>query len=288
MASDDGKVPTWIPVAGLVFGSVTLLFFMGLTAAAVMGHQIPPASRSIVVIVLAFGFALSASFVGGTARANGQITIPGTKQVRPISFAVAGGVAAFVVVFALGELFYVNSRASDPATITGTVFDVDTRQGLPHATVFVKAVNTYDRTTADNGDFKFDDVPDQTGQQVMVYAKAANYRDSESYTVLLDRGNSRFSIPMTNCYNGVWHETDNYGSINKNAEPLKWQFEVKGDELHILRVDGFVSGDFKRSSEGWKGSLSWGNTSRTTDVLIHFPNNNCDEIITNQFWSYRR
>jgi hypothetical protein len=96
-------VPTWFPVAGFVTGAITLIFLMAVLVMGMFGHDVSQNGRFLVVIILAFGFAMSFSFVGGSAAANGRI--PAFKQ-SPIRFSVGGGVAVFVIVLLLGWKIY--------------------------------------------------------------------------------------------------------------------------------------------------------------------------------------
>jgi hypothetical protein len=90
----------WVLVAGLIFGTLTFLFFVGLVIAAVSGRSVPPNARLLVMVVLAIGIALSASFLGGTASASGKLPLPGNMD--PVAFGVAGGIAVFVIVLLIG------------------------------------------------------------------------------------------------------------------------------------------------------------------------------------------
>lgn len=83
------------PVAGLVFGGLTLAFFMALVFYPQTLHD--PASRLPVIAVLSMGVALSSGFLGGSAAANGRIPLPG--GITPVSFSVASGIGTFVIVF---------------------------------------------------------------------------------------------------------------------------------------------------------------------------------------------
>ena len=115
---DDMKVPHWFPVVGVIAGLLTLLFFMAIAGASLFGFQVPSGGRFPVVVVMALGLALSGSFLGGTAAASGNIPLPGVRE-NPIRFTVAGGVAIFVIVLALGYLFYAREEVA-----TGPEYDV--------------------------------------------------------------------------------------------------------------------------------------------------------------------
>jgi hypothetical protein len=88
------------------FGGLTLLFFMALVMMAAMGLEIPCNSRFLVIAILAFGAALSSSFLGGTAAAKGAVPIPYLRS-HPLQFRVAGGIAVFVIVLLVSYYAYV-------------------------------------------------------------------------------------------------------------------------------------------------------------------------------------
>jgi hypothetical protein len=99
----------WVPITGAVFAFLTFFFFVSLVVASINGKSVPPDSRLLVIVVLAVGIALSASFLGGTASASGKLPMP--WGVKPISFSVVGGVAIFFVIFIIGYLVYVKTGA---------------------------------------------------------------------------------------------------------------------------------------------------------------------------------
>jgi hypothetical protein len=88
-------VPTWFPIAGVFFGTLTLVFFMSLVfledRLSFNGD-----SRFFVIAVFGLGSALSVSFMGGSAAASGKIPIPFVRD-HPVRFSVAGGIATLVV-----------------------------------------------------------------------------------------------------------------------------------------------------------------------------------------------
>jgi tetratricopeptide (TPR) repeat protein len=86
---------------------------------------------------------------------------------------------------------------------------------------------------------------------------------------------------IRDCYNGSWHENE----LNQ----FTWSFERQGpNSLRIRRNDGFVSGTFQKSAEGWTGFLTWGNGTQWDGVVLHDVNDACNEITTNQRWWYKR
>jgi hypothetical protein len=115
----DVKVPGWFPVVGSFFGGLTLLFFMALVIVEMFGHPVPPTGRFLVVSVLAFGAALSGSFLGGNAAARGQIPIPFVKD-HPIAFTATGGIAIFIIFFLIGYYGYIRPAQSGA---TATLID---------------------------------------------------------------------------------------------------------------------------------------------------------------------
>lgn len=104
MMDDDNKVPGWFQTAGFVSGAVTLLFFMLLVVAGILGHEVPSGSKFLVVVVLALGCALAATFLGGEAVATGKIPFFG--GAHPLAISTTGGVAVLVIVLVLGHYFY--------------------------------------------------------------------------------------------------------------------------------------------------------------------------------------
>jgi hypothetical protein len=113
------EVPKWFPIAGVLFGALTLLFFMALVGASLFKYQVPSDSRFSVVVVLAFGAALSGSFLGGSAAASGNFPLPFAKD-HPISFSAGGGVAILVIVFLIGHYAYMQPNQTHTVTRLGS------------------------------------------------------------------------------------------------------------------------------------------------------------------------
>lgn len=105
-----GDIPSWVPIAGVVFGAITLLFFMTLVFLSVNGNEVPHGSRFLVVIVLALGAALASSFLGGSAAAQGKIPIPLIKDY-PIEFSIVGGIATLILILIVGFFSYVKDNS---------------------------------------------------------------------------------------------------------------------------------------------------------------------------------
>jgi hypothetical protein len=97
----------WVMVVGYLTGLLTLLFFMGLVVARLLGLT-ADVDRFLVLAVLALGLALSFSFIGGTAGAQGKLPL-GLANKYPISFSVGGGVAVFVIVLLVGSAIPLSS-----------------------------------------------------------------------------------------------------------------------------------------------------------------------------------
>lgn len=102
------QVPAWFAKAGYATGLLTLLFFMALVVAGVLGHEVPQGTHMLVVFVISLGLALASSFIGGNAAANGSLPFPFAKE-RPIAFTVGGGIAVFVVALLIGYYAYVKT-----------------------------------------------------------------------------------------------------------------------------------------------------------------------------------
>jgi hypothetical protein len=96
-------MPPWVQKAGFICGGCTLLFFMGIVLAGLFGHHIGPQEKFPVVLVFSLGVALSFSFLGGSAVANGKIPI---FKDSPLGFSVTGGVAVFIICFLTGVWAY--------------------------------------------------------------------------------------------------------------------------------------------------------------------------------------
>src|SRR6267142_5378361 len=216
---------------GAIFGLLTFLFFASLVFAAVFGKPVPPEARLLVIAVLALGVALSLGFLGGSASASGKLeNLLG--NISPIAFKVGGGVAVFVIVFLIGYIVYVKP-GDDRVTLVGSVVDANTSHGVP-ATIIIKTdANTYERQATDYGDFRISDIPHLFNQEILVTAKADNYRSHNAQTVLVDSFVLHFRLIVDNCYNGVWHE-----KLSNNNMSLRWRFKLTGKSLHIARLDG--------------------------------------------------
>jgi hypothetical protein len=96
-------MPSWLQKAGFVCGGCTLLFFMGIVLAGIVGYHLGPQEKLPAVLVFSLGIALSFSFLGGSAVANGKMPF---FRESPVEFSVTGGVAVFVICFLIGVWAY--------------------------------------------------------------------------------------------------------------------------------------------------------------------------------------
>src|SRR5579871_2760146 len=102
----------WMIVVGAVFGGIVLVFFMALVVMATQGKEIPCQSHYLVVIVLALGIALSASFLGGAAAVSGSIPWAFAND-HPVQFSLYGGVGVALIFLVVGWKTY----ASEPCRL---------------------------------------------------------------------------------------------------------------------------------------------------------------------------
>ena len=89
-------------------GATTLLFMMGLFAYSTVTQRPLPSGnteRFVIIAIVAFGAALASGFLGGEAAAKGSIPFKFATK-HPFTFSLTGGVAVFVIVFALGSVLY--------------------------------------------------------------------------------------------------------------------------------------------------------------------------------------
>lgn len=275
--------PRWILVVGAIFGALTLLFFMYLVLHP--DTLTNPQTRLPISIVGALGVALAASFLGGAAIAQGRIPLPGGMD--PIVFSSAGGIAVFVIVFAL---LWVITQPVKRVTLLGKILDTHTGAGIPGAKVSIKADDyESEHETTDRGDVSFPDLP-LFNKQVSVSVEADDYLPAEPQTAVIRSYDPTFTFRMQNCYNGLWHEIPNYETWPPGAKPNKWQFRLTGhNQLHISRQDGFMWGDFQRKTDGsWTGQISNSNNQTDSSPILNAPNSTCTQIITNKSWSYQR
>ena len=119
----ESVLPPWFPVAGVILGTLTLIFLMGLVGLSTTGKEVPCQSRFLVVAILGFGAALASSFLGGSAAASGAIPIPFAKD-HPIQISVYGGIAVLIIIMILGSNLYSSTdRCVERPTRDGAVYD---------------------------------------------------------------------------------------------------------------------------------------------------------------------
>lgn len=83
--------------AGFVFAALTLLFLMWLVSQI---SEIQCSQAALVALVFGLGSALSTSFLGGYAAANGPVTIPYLGN-KPVNVALGGGILVLVITTAM-------------------------------------------------------------------------------------------------------------------------------------------------------------------------------------------
>src|SRR4051794_37416643 len=92
--------PSWVPIAGVIFGAVTLVFLGALVVMASFGLTVPPAGRFAFSAFFALGAGLSTGFLGANAALKGHIPIPFAKD-HALQIAAGGGVAVLIIIFLL-------------------------------------------------------------------------------------------------------------------------------------------------------------------------------------------
>jgi hypothetical protein len=95
---------TWILVAGLALGALTLIFLMVLVVMSVYGNPPPESVKYIVITIISFGLAFSTAFLGGRAAIKGSI--PFLPEDKTAGFSMVGGVAVFLIVFIVASMYY--------------------------------------------------------------------------------------------------------------------------------------------------------------------------------------
>jgi hypothetical protein len=85
---------------------------MGVVFASIFGQDVSPQGRFIVIIVWAFGTALSSAFLGGYAAAKGSIPFPFVRE-HPVQFTVGGGIAVLLITALLDYYLYVQPAQPD-------------------------------------------------------------------------------------------------------------------------------------------------------------------------------
>ena len=106
---------------GYAIGVGTLLFLMYLVLRT---QGIDCDRRFLVVAILALGIAMAFSFIGGSAKAEGKLPLP--EKWSPVTFAVSGGIAAFLIVLLAGWQMYKCDPAAPPVDPVVTTTDTAT------------------------------------------------------------------------------------------------------------------------------------------------------------------
>jgi hypothetical protein len=97
----DSQPPKWLAPAGFGVGVLTLLFFMLL----VLGNvAVSPDRKFPLLVVLALGCGLSASFFTGYATITGQL--PFFSKTKPLVIGASGGFAILIIVLLVGWRIY--------------------------------------------------------------------------------------------------------------------------------------------------------------------------------------
>jgi hypothetical protein len=93
-------LPRWVPIAGVLFLAFAVLSLFYLLLAP---QGISPDKHVIFDVWIGFCSAASASFLGGTAKADGRLPWPAWLggSSSPIQFATAGGIAVFIIVLVI-------------------------------------------------------------------------------------------------------------------------------------------------------------------------------------------
>ncbi len=111
------KAPAWPLVVGVIFLSISLIFFIALVFIAVLlGKEVPYDSRFLVVIILSLTTATGSGFLGGYAEATGKISIPLFKD--PLTFGITGGIAVLIIILIFGHLLYSGKKPDDVSMTT--------------------------------------------------------------------------------------------------------------------------------------------------------------------------
>ncbi|MDN8601515.1 hypothetical protein Q0A17_19200 [Citrobacter sp. S2-9] len=122
---------TWIPIAGLSLGALTLIFLMVVVIMSMLGHPLPDNLKYIVISIMAFGLAFSTAFLGGRAVINGAI--PGVPGQKAMNFSMTGGVAVFLIVFIVASYYIpsnIPSNKPDELTTKWNRSFVDLKNGV--------------------------------------------------------------------------------------------------------------------------------------------------------------
>ena len=93
----------WLARASMAIGLCVLVIFVGLALLAGIVPSFVCRSFVLLAAIFAFGAALAAGFIGGTAAAHGKL---GDKAIQQsFQYSVGGGVAFFVIAFLIFMAF---------------------------------------------------------------------------------------------------------------------------------------------------------------------------------------
>lgn len=105
MANPQNPPPELLPKWFLPLGlGLIMLFLMALVIGSIFGLIVPKEGRFALVALLAIGFGLSASALGGKAAIQGKIPF---FQDSPLALSATSGIALLIIVFVLGFNFYI-------------------------------------------------------------------------------------------------------------------------------------------------------------------------------------
>ncbi|MBE7499337.1 MAG: DUF3047 domain-containing protein [Verrucomicrobiales bacterium] len=98
----------WVGVTGALFAGFTLLFFAVVALLAALGvvRNVGREAQKLIVVVLAFGAALSFGFIGGQVMARVRL-LPALARGPRFVFNLSGGILVLLVVLLGGLKFYV-------------------------------------------------------------------------------------------------------------------------------------------------------------------------------------
>lgn len=113
--STPPSLPSWVPIAGVVFGCITIIFLMSLVLLAVLGYEVPCNSRFLIALLFSFSAALATAFLGGVAAAKGIIPLFDSKKYV-VEFSATGGVAVLVILMLITPYVYRSDHCSPKVT----------------------------------------------------------------------------------------------------------------------------------------------------------------------------
>jgi hypothetical protein len=97
---------------------------MGLVLVSLVGFTVPDNSRFLICIVLALTASIGSGFLGGSAVASGQISVPRLLNT-PVKFGVTGGIAVFIITLILCHVLYGPSPSPQACLQLPTIINVD-------------------------------------------------------------------------------------------------------------------------------------------------------------------